>query len=537
MNFNPSGQALNRSHSVPVRANDNLARPAGRVTKSDYKTALLILGMHRSGTSSVSGTMVRLGGTAPFHLMPPTDANPAGYWESTVLVALNDQVLAAADGHWQDWRPFDLTRVDPARVFALKQQAKSTLAAEFGNASLAVIKDPRMCRLMPFWSPVFQEANWTVRPILQLRSPLEVALSLNRRDGTPLGVGCLIWLRHVLDAEAATRGMRRAVIEWNDFLRDRRGALERVGEQLRVVWPRCSKDALAEIDLFVSADLRHQRASDNDLQVHPAINHLVREAYDAARQLVENPASEKVERTLADIRARFDAAAAIFGHAMFEQEEETRRAQSMTAAAREELARQQSETSRQLTAVQSEASRQLAEAREEASRQLAATRDDFAARLNEAQSECRRVADQANRIVARAEDIIAHLSFRSEPRSASVPKRRFWDHFPARRERRKELTAIRNSAFFDAEFYLNSNPDVRAAGIEAAFHYLVSGGSEGRDPGPFFSTHEYLMRFPDVAAAGANALVHYEMCGRREMRKIPVSRAGIEASTHLLSGM
>ncbi len=85
----------------------------------------------------------------------------------------------------------------------------------------------------------------------------------------------------------------------------------------------------------------------------------------------------------------------------------------------------------------------------------------------------------------------------------------------------KELTAVRNSAFFDREFYLDSNPDVRASGMDAASHYLFCGGGEGRDPGPFFSTHEYLARFPDVAASGVNALAHYEMYGRREMRKIP----------------
>ncbi len=87
----------------------------------------------------------------------------------------------------------------------------------------------------------------------------------------------------------------------------------------------------------------------------------------------------------------------------------------------------------------------------------------------------------------------------------------------------KELTAVRNSAFFDREFYLNSNPDVRGSGMDAAFHYLVCGGREGRDPGPFFSTHKYLARFPDVAASGVNALAHYEMYGRLEMRKIPLS--------------
>ena len=120
---------------------------------------------------------------------------------------------------------------------------------------------------------------------------------------------------------------------------------------------------------------------------------------------------------------------------------------------------------------------------------------------------------EANRKVARAEDVVAYVGHRYE--RASAPKSRFRDYFRPRQKEMKELTAVRNSAFFDREFYLDSNPDVRASGMDAALHYLVCGGREGRDPGPFFSTHEYLARFPDVAASGMNALAHYEMYGRR----------------------
>jgi hypothetical protein len=337
--------------------------------------ALLVLGMHRSGTSSIAGAMVRLGGAAPLNLMPPTDDNPRGYWESTVLMTLNDQILAAGGSHWEDWRQFDPTRIDAAAAFELEGQARSALAGEFGDASLAVIKDPRMCRLMPFWSSVFRDANWSVRPVLQLRSPLEVALSLNRRDGIPLGLGCLIWLRHVLDAEAGTRDTRRAVVDWNDFLGDPRRTLERVGEQLGVIWPRWSDGALAEIDEFVSADMRRQRASDSDLQVHPAVNHLVREAYAAIRDLVENPASEKSERTLADIRKRFDGAAASFGDAMSELEKGRRGAQSRVAA----LEQANADKTAQVAALEqanADKTAQVAAAEREAAEQIARLSQD-----------------------------------------------------------------------------------------------------------------------------------------------------------------
>ena len=235
-------------------------------------TVVVVLGMHRSGTSSAAGTLVRLGGGAPKHLVAPNVDNEKGYWESHVIMDLNDAILAAGDSDWKDWRKFDLDKIDASKADALHARAKATLAREFGDVGLAVMKDPRLCRLMPFWRPVFERAKWSVRALLPIRSPLEVGWSLGRRDGLSPGYGCLLWLRHVLDAEAETRGMARAILDWPQFLSDGRKALARANEQLGVTWPYWGESALADIDLFVSADLRRQRASEVDLGTHPAVN-------------------------------------------------------------------------------------------------------------------------------------------------------------------------------------------------------------------------------------------------------------------------
>jgi O-antigen biosynthesis protein len=379
------------------RARLNVAADRSKTVESSTRTAVLVLGMHRSGTSSVAGSLIRLGGAAPFNLLPPQEDNPSGFWESSVLVALNDEILAAGGSHWRDWRAFDPTRIDAATAVALRARAKAALSGEFGEASLAIIKDPRMCRLLPFWSAVFHEAEWSVRPVLLLRSPLEVALSLNRRDGIALSRGCLIWLRHVLDAEAETRRMRRAVLNWNDFLADRRGALEQLGEQLDLAWPRWSDSALAEIDEFVSADLKHQSASEEDLRVHPAVSDLVRASNAAMIELAKDPSNGRTWRKLDDARNRFGDAAAIFGQAMFEPEEEIRRLQSLAKHQQEEQARQldvlHDRLGAQFAAARHEFASQLAAERDNFARQVAAERDSFASQLEAARNEFAREVD------------------------------------------------------------------------------------------------------------------------------------------------
>lgn len=90
----------------------------------------------------------------------------------------------------------------------------------------------------------------------------------------------------------------------------------------------------------------------------------------------------------------------------------------------------------------------------------------------------------------------------------------------------RQLNAIRTSELFDADWYLAAYPDVAAAGLNPALHYLQKGWLETRDPGPDFNTSRYLKANPDVArAAGMNPLLHYIEHGREEGRAIGVATA------------
>jgi hypothetical protein len=428
--------------------------------QSFNRILVVVLGMHRSGTSSAAGTLVRLGAAAPQHLIAPNADNERGYWESRVIIDLNDAILAAAGSDWRDWRKFDLNKIDALEADALRARAKEALAEEFGDVGFAVAKDPRMCRLMPFWGPVFAEAKWSVRALLPIRPPLEVSQSLHCRDGIGPAYGCLLWLRHVLDAEAETRGMARAFLDWPQFLGNGRNALARASEQLGVIWPYWCEGALADIDQFVSSDLRRQRTSEAEMYMHPAVSDLVRRTYAAMIELVHDSASSSVLRRLDDLRAGFEIASTLFDLPMREATDAVRRVRSQAAA---ELARGEAILAR------------------------GAGQDKKSSR-------------NSTRAGSR---------FFRRPRSrADAPPKA------------EDVVTIRDSLFFNSAYYLETNRDVRAAGLDAACHYLVCGGREGRDPGPFFSTKAYLARYPDVAEADVNALLHYETHGRRENRMV-----------------
>jgi hypothetical protein len=64
---------------------------------------LLVLGMHRSGTSAVTRVLNLLGCALADNLVGPSDGNETGHWESLAALELNDAILASAGSHWADW--------------------------------------------------------------------------------------------------------------------------------------------------------------------------------------------------------------------------------------------------------------------------------------------------------------------------------------------------------------------------------------------------------------------------------------------------
>ena len=224
------------------------------------KTALVVLGMHRSGTSSVAGALALLGARAPQTLMRPAQDNPKGFWESEVLAELNDRLLAAGGSAWSDWRRFDLASVADA-LPAFRAEAADKLAAEFGGADLIVLKDPRICRLFAFWRGVLEDSGYRVVVVSPLRAPAEVAASLMARNAMSRSHALRLWLRHVSDAERASRNQPRLFLAWSDFIADWRRQVDRMSRDLGVVFDR-TPDAQAQVDDFLSAELKHQNAAE-----------------------------------------------------------------------------------------------------------------------------------------------------------------------------------------------------------------------------------------------------------------------------------
>ncbi len=215
------------------------------------RNCILILGMHRSGTSAVSRVLGFLGATLPRTLQPAGHGNPTGHWEPARLVELNDSLLAQMGSAWHDVRPLALERLTPELRSLHVDRIASLIEEEYGGTALMVLKDPRLCRLLPLYHEALDRLGIRAAHLLVTRHPAGVADSLRRRDGMVPEYGALLWLRHVLDAERLSRGRPRSRVDIDAVLRAWPDEMTSVGAALAIRWPNEPLSTAGPVDAFL----------------------------------------------------------------------------------------------------------------------------------------------------------------------------------------------------------------------------------------------------------------------------------------------
>jgi GT2 family glycosyltransferase len=231
----------------------------GRATAS-APVALLVLGMHRSGTSALTRVLNLLGVALGDDLMPPGPDNPLGFWEHQGIVSVHEALFAELDRRWDDPRPMPDGWLDSDAAREAGEAITAILHRDFAGTPAWAVKDPRLCRLMPLWRRVLGGLGIEPRVLLVSRHPREVAGSLLRRDGLPVVIGELLWARYLLDAVRGSAGCRRDMVAYDDLLDDWRTSVRRIDQSLALDLVADADQARA-IDAFLSPQLRHHHAS------------------------------------------------------------------------------------------------------------------------------------------------------------------------------------------------------------------------------------------------------------------------------------
>ena len=288
---------------------------------SPKKVGILVAGMHRSGTSAVTRILSILGCDLPKTLLAPHPSNERGFWESPEIVHINRQILVSAGSdleEWRadEWRAFDSRWYSSPVADQFRERVEAVLDREFGDSRLFVIKDPRLCRLLPFWLEALKRFGAQPLVVSPIRNPLDVAESLRKRDGIDRSIGNLMWLQHVLSSEAASRGVGRAYLRYEKLVSRPHAVVDRLCDVLGVVLPRRMSDVDAEIDEFLSPELRHHRSEDIDVFENPRNSHWIQSSFEIFDRWANGKEEKSDTARLNRIKARFDEAMQTFDPAI-----------------------------------------------------------------------------------------------------------------------------------------------------------------------------------------------------------------------------
>jgi hypothetical protein len=224
---------------------------------------VLILGMHRSGTSMLARLLAALGLPLGGGLLTHrAQDNHHGYWEQGEIVAIHEALL---DGHDRTWRGPNGLRPMPEGWLdgEAARTAKTRLAAIAGRevaqaGGLWGFKDPRTLRFLPLWRAITAELGLAPVYVLGARAPAAVADSLMQRNRLSRDFAEALWAFNMLEVLDEVGPELTAVVDYDAwFVPHPEAIAEHLGAALGL--PRREPGVPAPIKALIEPALRHHR--------------------------------------------------------------------------------------------------------------------------------------------------------------------------------------------------------------------------------------------------------------------------------------
>jgi GT2 family glycosyltransferase/glycosyltransferase involved in cell wall biosynthesis len=227
---------------------------------------LIVLGMHRSGTSVLARLLNMMG--AYFGPEGASTAanieNPKGFWERQDVRELNDFVLHSVGCDWNKVAGFQISSLPDSVVDEFNTRA-STIILGMDAHRPWLLKEPRLCLLFELWKDLLE-----VPVCIHIyRNPLEVAQSLLTRNGIPIHIGIALWEKYNQLALKSSRGSPRLVVSHNRLINSAEAEVRHIYEQLiELGVDRLRMPTKREITSFIKTGLYHERVKENKLVQH-----------------------------------------------------------------------------------------------------------------------------------------------------------------------------------------------------------------------------------------------------------------------------
>ena len=280
---------------------------------------LVITGSGRSGTSSVAGTLKRLGLHVPQPEVEADEKNPRGYYEPAWLAKLLKDFMDPIPVRTIDSRP-ETPEIAKAALAEtdVEDQLREWLRGLLGHDQVA-LKDTRAYWIYDTFARLADELGAELASLTMLRHPTEVVRSRDtaylagqsesfRRERETTNVAA--WMNAAFETERVTRLNRRAFVRFADLREDWRGAMRRAGDQIGLALnsdlvPLEQGGEHHPVDDFIDAGLFRSRVTWDDIHVAPILQEMAQETWDAMNALVEDPQDADAIAALERLREQY----------------------------------------------------------------------------------------------------------------------------------------------------------------------------------------------------------------------------------------
>ena len=270
------------------------------MTKAPRPQVVMIVGMHRSGTSAVGRLLEGLGFDFGSNLMEGiTNINDKGFWEDKEVVALNEHIFEILQSSWFDFERLPGKWWEEDRIKELVGIAETWFDESFAGDRPVAFKDPRLCRLLPFWKRVFLGRDIEPHVLFVIRHPAEVAASLKERDSFSLQVGYLLWLTYVIDALYYSRNLELTILDYDDLIQHPENRIKQLVKADLVSISGLYTEKISEIaQQTLEPDSKHQHVHDvlSQGEVQGDVQALAHELYDVLRNSTVDEAKSVADK-------------------------------------------------------------------------------------------------------------------------------------------------------------------------------------------------------------------------------------------------
>jgi len=227
---------------------------------------VVVLGMHRSGTSLTANLLNAIGVEFGDELLPADSFNAAGYWESRTICETQDKILKELNCDWHN-PPLSFP-ADWCRKPGI-QELKKILVEYVGSqcssdGKIFGFKDPRTAVLIPLWLEIFDELKLEPHYVISVRHPVSVAASLTHGN-LGLARSQALWLKTYLDALSYTRNHPLGIADYDLWFDSGMEQARAVVKSLNLPLPISEEQIANAVNQTVHSGLRHHSSKQDEM--------------------------------------------------------------------------------------------------------------------------------------------------------------------------------------------------------------------------------------------------------------------------------